>query len=172
VDFAADEVDVAIRHGRGDWPGLHATRLWADAAFPVCSPALLRGKRPLRSAVELRHHVLLHLDDRQQWADWLKKAGVEGIDLERGPIFDQSGLAIDAASSGQGVALGRTALVAEDLLAGRLICPFGPVIPMQTAYWIVCPKATAAQPKIAAFRAWITAEAEAELRSLESRIPS
>jgi LysR family glycine cleavage system transcriptional activator len=166
VDFAKDDVDVAVRRGEGDWPGLHATRLCAEALFPVCNPGMLRGRPTLRSPADLRRHVLLHVDDRREWMAWLAEARVDGVDLGRGPVFDHASLAVDAAASGQGVALGRTTLVAGDLLAGRLACPFGPVLAMQAAYWVVCPKAAAARPKVAAFRAWITAEAEEEARRL------
>jgi LysR family glycine cleavage system transcriptional activator len=166
VDFARDDVDLAIRHGDGHWPGLHVARLCVERLFPVCSPALLRGRRGLRSPADLARHTLLHLNDRQDWAKWFEVAGARGIDLARGPVFDQAHLVIDAAIGGQGVALARTALVAWDLLAGRLACPFGPALAVPYAYWIVCPKATAAQPKIVAFRNWLLTEAEGETRRL------
>lgn len=172
ADFARGDVDVAIRHGGGaDWPGLHATRLCAEALFPVCAPALLRGRRALRSPADLRRHALLHLDDRGDWAKWLAAAGAEGVDLARGPVFDQASLAIDAAVDGQGVALARTALAARDLIAGRLVRPFGPALPVPYAYWVVCPKATADLPKVAAFRAWLLGEAEADARRLREVAP-
>ncbi len=171
VDFAREDVDLALRRGDGTWPGLHATRLWSEALFPVCSPALLRGPRGLRTPDMLRHHVLLHVDDREAWAAWLGAAEVGCADLARGPVFDGTGLAVDAAASGQGVALGRTALVAADLLAGRLVCPFGSALPLAAAYWIVCPKPRADLPKIVAFRDWILAEARAEERAVAGRIP-
>lgn len=166
VDFARDDVDLAIRHGDGNWPGLHVIRLCVERLFPVCSPALLRGRAGLRRPADLARHTLLHLNDRQDWAKWFEAAGIDGIDLTRGPVVNQANLAIDAAIDGQGVALARTALVAWDLLAGRLACPFGPALAVPYAYWIVCPKATAAQPKIAAFRDWLLAEAEADTRRL------
>ena len=75
-------------------------------------------------------------------------------------------MAIDAAIDGQGVALTRTALAAWDLLAGRLARPFGPTLPAKYAFWVVCPRATAELPKIAAFRAWLLAEAEEDARLL------
>lgn len=169
VDFARDDVDLAIRHGDGVWPGLHVTRLCVERLFPVCSPALLRGRRGLRSPADLARHTLLHLNDRQDWAKWIEAAGVTGVDRTRGPVFDQANLAIDAAIGGQGVALARTALVAWDLLSGRLMRPFGPALAVSYAYWIVCPKATATQPKIAAFRDWLLAEAEVDMRRLVER---
>ena len=169
VDFARDDVELAIRHGDGDWPGLHVTRLCVERLFPVCSPALLRGRKGLRSPGDLARHTLLHLNDRQDWAKWFEAACIDGIDLTRGPVVNQANLEIEAAIDGQGVALARTALVAWDLLTGRLACPFGPALTVPYAYWIVCPKTTAAQPKIAAFRDWLVAEAEVDARRLRER---
>jgi LysR family transcriptional regulator, glycine cleavage system transcriptional activator len=169
VDFAREDVDVAVRHGDGSWSGLHVTRLCTETLFPVCSPKLLRGRHALRQPAALRHHVLLHLDDRSDWAKWLDAAGLDGGDLARGPVFNQASMAIDAAVGGQGVALARTALAAWDLLAGRLLrLPFGPALPASYAYWIVCPRATADLPKITAFRNWLVGEAEADAQRLRA----
>lgn len=74
---------------------------------------------------------------------------------------------IDAAIDGQGIALARTALAAADLINGRLVKPFQTTLPLKNTYWIVCPKAAAAQPKIAAFRDWLLAEAAADARQLD-----
>lgn len=166
IDFAREDVDLAIRHGDGSWPTLHATRLCAEELFPVCGPTLLRGRRPLRAPVALKHQTLLHINDRRDWTRWLDVAGVEGIDAARGPVFNQASIAIDAAVDGQGIALARTALVAWDLLAGRLVRPFGPELPVPYAYWIVGPKATAALPKVTAFRDWLLEEAASDMRRL------
>jgi LysR family glycine cleavage system transcriptional activator len=82
--------------------------------------------------------------------------------MSKGAVFNQTSLALDAAAGGQGVALGRSALAAPDLLSGRLVRPFGPSLPVNYAYYIVCPKPTAEQPKICAFRDWIISEAKAD----------
>jgi LysR family transcriptional regulator, glycine cleavage system transcriptional activator len=113
--------------------------------------------------------VLLHIDDRRDWAKWLEAVSAAGADLGRGPVFNQASMAIDAAVDGQGVALARTALAAWDLLAGRLVrLPFGPALPVPYSYWIVCPRATADLPKITAFRDWLVSEAEDDARRLEA----
>ena len=66
VDFQRDDVDAAIRYGRGQWPGVRSDWLMADELFPVCSPALLQGNKPLKCPEDLRNHVLLHTSQRQQ----------------------------------------------------------------------------------------------------------
>jgi len=167
VDFAREDIDLAVRHGDGNWPGLHVTRLCSEKLFPVCSPALARGRVPLRSAADLKRHTLLHVNDRGDWAKWLNAAGIKGIDCDRGPIFNQASIAIDAAIDGQGVALARTALAAWDLLSGRLARPLAFGLKANYAYWIVCPKAAANLPKIAIFREWLLAEAADDARRLD-----
>lgn len=165
VDFARDDVDVAIRYGRGTYPSLHVTRLLGEDVFPVCSPALRDGDPPLRRLADLARHTLLHdiVDDIcPDWPTWLRLMGADGIDTSRGPVFSDSSMLLQAAVDGQGVALGRSALAAADLEAGRLVKPFDVRTPLDVAYYLVCPRSTAERPKIAAFRAWLLAEADAE----------
>ena len=171
VDFAREDVDVAVRHGDGTAPGLDITRLNTEELFPVCSPNLLRGRHALRKPADLAHHALLHLDHLQDWSKWLDAAGVKDANLSRGPVLNQASMAIDAAVDGQGVALARTGLAARDLISGRLVRPFSLALPVSYAYWIVCPKATAKLPKIATFRKWLLAEAAEDTRLLGKIAP-
>jgi LysR family glycine cleavage system transcriptional activator len=171
VDFAREDVDMGVRHGEGRWPDLHVARMCREELFPECSPRLLEGARPLLAPADLRHHALLHLDDRQDWQKWLEAAGVEDVDLSRGVVFNQASMAIRAAVGGQGITLARTALVALLLLEGRLVRPFRLALPVSYAYYIVCPTATAERPKISLMRDWLLAEAatdEAKLARLRT----
>jgi len=170
VDFAREDVDLAIRHGDGEAPGLNVTRLCAEELAVVCSPKLLEGRNGLRKPADLARHKLLHINDRTDWVRWLDRAGVRDIDLTRGPVLNQASMALDAAVDGQGVALARTALATWDLIAGRLVRPFKLSLAVPYAYWIVCPRATAKLPKIAAFREWLLAEAAEDRRRL-NRLP-
>jgi LysR family glycine cleavage system transcriptional activator len=172
VDFAREDIDLAIRHGDGQLPGLHVTRLCPEELFPVCSPKLLDGNPPLRRPADLGRHTLLHVNDRQDWSRWLQAANVDSVDASRGPVLNQASMAIDAAVDGQGVALARSALAAWDLLGGRLVRPFSLALPAPFSYWIVCPKATANLPKVAVFTEWLLTEAAADnarLKKLRSK---
>jgi LysR family glycine cleavage system transcriptional activator len=166
VDFAREDVDVAIRYGPGRYPGLLAELLLTNEVVPVCAPALLGSPRPLRVPQDLRHHTLLHDDTPTSdgaypnWAMWLRAAGVEGVDASRGPRFDYAGLAFEAAAVGRGVALALSTIAAGDLAAGRLVRPFAVAVPTPFAYFMVCPEALAARPKVEAFRCWLRAEVE------------
>jgi LysR family glycine cleavage system transcriptional activator len=171
VDFAREDVDLGIRMGRGHYPGLRVDRLFGEALIPVCSPALLEDGPPVRQPADLRHHVLLHDDDYTGWQLWLDLAGVEGVDAGRGPIFTDSGMVVQAAAEGQGVALARVALAAWDIAAGRLVRPFEVTLPHDLAYYLVCPEAAAGRPRVAAVRAWLLAEATAYATELGDLAP-
>ena len=157
ADFDRDDVDVAIRYGRGDYPGLQADRFLTEELFPVCSPELLT-RTALERPEDLCSHTLLHDDMRMDWSMWLLAAGVEGVDPRRGPSFNDSSMVLQAAVDGQGVALGRSALALDDLAAGRLVRPFEFSLPAEYAYYILCPERTANRPSIKTFRQWLLAQ--------------
>ncbi len=167
VDFAREDVDLAIRHGDGNWPGLETTRLCTEELFAVCSPKLLARRPRITKPEELLKLPLLHLDDRKIWARWLEAAGVANPETAHGPILNRASMVIDAAVDGQGVALARTTLAAWDLLNGRLVQPIATTQRTAKTYWIVCPRATSALPKITLFRTWMLAEAADDLRRLK-----
>lgn len=165
ADFVSGGVDLALRYGQGDYPGLVSERLMSEAVFPVLSPSLL-ARQPLATPADLRHHTLLHVfwkmadDKAPSWRMWLKAAGVDGLDAERGPRFNMDNLAVQAAIEGQGVALANGAIVAADLAAGRLVRPFPPDKDERTvfSYYLVYPETHAASEKVRAFRKWVMAE--------------
>ncbi len=167
VDFSRDDMDMGIRYGRGVYPGLRVDKLMQDTVFPVCSPVLLQGPPPLREPADLRHHTLLHEEwgetiNAPDWPAWLAAAGVTGVNPDRGPRYSHSSLSLQAAIDGQGVALARSSLVGLDLEAGRLMQPFGPVLPTNYACYVVSPEAAAERPKIKAFRDWLLEQAAAD----------
>ena len=168
VDFERDGVDVGIRYGGGHYPGLRADLMFAERVIPVCSPDLMAGPHPLRTPADLRHHTLLHLDWRVEetapnWRMWLLAAGVEGIDASRGQHFNLESMVLEAAVKGQGVALVDAVLSQDDLARGHLVKPFELSVSGESgfSYYVVTPLARAEEPKIAAFRDWVLAEAAA-----------
>ncbi len=165
ADFAREDVDVGIRYGRGNYPGLDTRLLLTEDVFPVCAPSLLAGPKPLRRVEDLRHHTLLH--DRQLgseefslfWRHWLQDAGVADVDGDRGPGFTDSTMMLEMARNGVGVALGRSGLCADDLAAGRLVRPFPLSRPADYSYYAVTPDGHAANPRVRAFLDWLEGEA-------------
>ena len=158
VDFRSGGVDAAIRYGRGQWPGLRADWLMADELFPVCSPQLLKGSKPLKCPEDLRDHVLLHTSNfnSDDWRLWLTAAGLP-TNLSRMPgvTFDLVFMTVQAAIDGVGVAMGRTSYVQDDIAKGRLVVPFDITLPVDAGFYLVSPEATADSPKLSAFRNWL-----------------
>jgi LysR family glycine cleavage system transcriptional activator len=173
VDFDREEVDMAVRFGRGRWPGLRADWLMADDLFPVCSPTLLAGPNPLRRPKDLAHHTLLHTNvSREDWQLWLTAAGLPAsLAARRGLMFDQGFMAVQAAMEGLGVAMGRTHLVESDIAAGRLVAPFDIVLPQDAGYYVVAPQGTASVAKIALFRDWLIASSQGHSEVADQPVP-
>ena len=167
VDFAREDVDLAVRHGDGNWAGHDVVRLCTEQLFAVCSPKLLTGRNRITKPSDVLKFPLLHLDDSNAWSKWFEAAGLEGADHLHGPVLNRASMVIDAAIDGQGIALARTTLAATDLINRRLVRPFAEALRLSKSYWIVCPKATAALPKITTFRDWLLAEAAQDTRQLQ-----
>ncbi|MGH8316698.1 MAG: transcriptional regulator GcvA [Steroidobacteraceae bacterium] len=170
VDLQRSRVDLGIRYGSGSYPGLVSERLFYDEIFPIYSPRLLKGRRQLKEPSDLRGQPLIHTEWTPEtghwpgWSDWLRAAGVTGIDASRGLRFSDGALVIQAAVSGQGVALGSKALALEHLAAGRLIRPFELSLVTDFAYYVVCESSRVDEPDLTAFRRWIVSEAQREPR--------
>lgn len=170
VDLEHSRVDLGVRYGSGSYPGLVAERLFDDEIFPVYSPRMLNGRRALKNPSDLRAHPLIHTEWTPEtghwpgWSDWLRAAGVTGVNVNKGLRFSDGALAIQAAMSGQGVALGSRALALDHLAAGRLVRPFDLSLVTDFAYYIVCAKQRAEEPDLVAFRRWVIAEAQREPR--------
>lgn len=161
------DVDIDIRLGDGNWPGLSVTPLLTEEISPVCSPALMDGPHPLRSPADLVHHTLLHDIMITDWRAWCEIAGIENIDVGRGPGFNRSYLVIQAAINGDGVALGRSVLVADAIRDGKLIKPFDINVECEFAYYLVSGRDQANEPSIRIFRTWLLEEAAAARTDIE-----
>lgn len=139
IDFSVEDMDGAIRFGLGDWPGLDVIWLGGETVQPVCAPAFL-ARYPLATPADLLSVPLLHADIPEDWAVWLAANGVANANIPRGPRLGDDTAILQAALSGQGMALGRGLLVADDLDAGRLVAPFGLKLETSYSYWFVSPK--------------------------------
>lgn len=170
VDLEHSRVDLGVRYGSGSYPGLVSERLFDDEIFPVYSPRLLKGRRPLKTPSDLRGYPLIHTEWTPEtghwpgWFDWLRAAGVTGVNVSKGLRFSDGALVIQAALSGQGVALGSKALALDHLAAGRLIRPFELSLATDFGYYIVCSKKRTEEPDLTAFRQWVISEAQGEPR--------
>jgi LysR family glycine cleavage system transcriptional activator len=168
VDFEREDVDIAVHFGPGEERNdLHRSLLIPVAITPVCSPALIRSRRPLRHPSDLQHYPLLHTLIRpDDWPNWLAANGIVADWASRGYRFESSSMAYEAALKEIGVAVAVTALVREELRDGRLITPFPMTVPTPYAYWLVYPPAKASNPAVTVFRNWILEEAKRFNKSL------
>lgn len=159
VDFERDEVDLAIRFGRGEWPRVQAEKFMDDEYFPVASPRFNRGRLPARPS-GLAQFRLMTSDD-EPWAPWFKAAGVK-LAEPSGPIFSDSSMVVQAAVDGRGIALARRSIAEGDLAAGNLVRLFDVAIPASGSYYLVRPEGPPSA-KVAAFRAWMLEEKRRKL---------
>jgi LysR family glycine cleavage system transcriptional activator len=156
ADFRSGEADLGIRYGEGGWEDVEAVRLTEVMIFPVCAPSLVAGAQNLKPE-DLRDYNLLHEQRKQWWADWLKAAGITGVEDWRGTLFHNH-LAIEAAEAGQGFALGDQILCTDALSEGWLARPFNLDMKDHGSYWIVRAKGSKESPPARAFREWLMGE--------------
>jgi LysR family glycine cleavage system transcriptional activator len=155
ADFLTDGVDIGIRYGLGNYPGLEVMHLMDEALFPVCCPELARQ---LERPADLAAVPLLHDDGHGQWKTWLEAVGALSVDPSRGPVYTDSNMVIQAAVEGQGVALARSGLSRDALEDGRLVQLFDLTLPAPFAYYLVYPREYAQRPEVIAFSDWIRDE--------------
>lgn len=160
ADLHAGAADLAVRGGRGHYPGLSATLLMRAGFAPVASTRL-----KLRRPSDLLRHSLIHFDWQRgfsgalTWARWAQAAGLSQLDTTSGMRYTDESHAIQAAVAGQGVALISLALVRDEMDMGLLQAPFGPVLD-DFAYYLVHPAGRAPSPAVAAVAAWLQAQAQ------------
>lgn len=160
VDLNIGQVDAAIRYGSGRYPNALAERILKETVTPVCSPAYQAEMNGLQSPDSLAVCTLLH-EDRMlaNWDQWFAAAGVDRRRVTRGPAYSHGSMAIEAAIRGEGVALGRSVLVADDIAAGRLVAPFSHIhLNVEQGYDLVYRIGNRDHPKVCALRDWLTEE--------------
>jgi LysR family transcriptional regulator, glycine cleavage system transcriptional activator len=158
-------VDLAVRYCRPELVPEGAVRLFGEEVLPVCSPSLLRNSsRPLRRPQDLAGQVLLHFDFPgaekmvMDWGTWLTALGIGDLKAAGALHFSQYEQMIQAAISGQGVALGRQPLVKELISSGALVAPFNAAVVGTRAYFLVESRLAANKPHVRAFAAWLIDE--------------
>ncbi|MCE3288134.1 MAG: LysR family transcriptional regulator [Caulobacter sp.] len=160
IDLAHDDIDVAVRAGAGDWPGMESHFVFRTIQTPLCTPQMREQLGGLARPEDLL--TAPRIGSEEEWATWFRCAGVTAGDGPAGPtrlMADTQTLEIASALGGQGVALGSPILFSAEIAAGRLVRPFEAVMPLGHGYWLVYPKERRRSPKIVAFRDWLLAQA-------------
>lgn len=155
VDFSREDIEVAIRFGRGNWPNVEKEKFMDDEYFPVCSPRFNHGRLP-KEPKDLAKYRLLR-SDQEPWTPWFQAAKLN-LPEPRGPEFNDSAMTVQAAVGGQGIALSRRTLAENDLIAGNLIRLFNIAIPSPGSYYLVWRKGTTPSVNFLIFRDWLFAE--------------
>ena len=159
VDFAREDIDIAIRSGCGKWPGVETHMLFKADFTPVLSPKLAASIGDVKEPADLLKLPILDPGD-VWWKEWFALAGLPTEELANRPGTSMGAQAYEAnaAIAGHGVAIVTKALFTAELADGRLLQPFDLVGDDGHAYWLVYPTARRNVPKIRAFRDWILAE--------------
>ena len=167
TDFARDDVDLAIRFGFGNYPGLHVEPLFEEVFFPACAPTMNGGKLP-QTPADLVHYNLLRSDD-ELWRPWFDAAGLTDLpEPKRGVLYQDSSNLLQATIDRQGIALVRRSLAMHEIASGRLVRLFDVDGPSPWQYYFICPQPMLQAPRVAAFREWLFAEV-ARFRQLFER---
>jgi LysR family glycine cleavage system transcriptional activator len=158
-------IDLAIRYCKPETVPEGAVRLFGDEIILVCSRAVLRDKtRPLKRPQDLAHHTLLHFDYagaeimHMDWGTWLTALGVGELKSAGALHFSQYDQMIQAAVSGQGVALGGQALVSALIESGALVAPFKQTLVGSRAYFIIESRLSSGKPQVREFAQWLLTE--------------
>ncbi|MBE0532119.1 MAG: LysR family transcriptional regulator [Rhodospirillales bacterium] len=170
TDFSRDDVDVEIRHGTGEWPGLFIHPLTDEYFLPVCSPqyAAPFSMRP----EEITGKCLIHsVKSQVQWKRWFAQQNIPSEGGWRKIYFDRSHMAVDAAVVGMGIALESMLMMEKELKEGLLITPVidPPRMTLKTQ-WLVCPHHHLRRSKVKRFIDWVTREAENWHESITQKI--
>ena len=160
VDLNDGQVDAAIRYGLGNYRDVSSERMFDETVTPVCSPDFLEKHNGLTEIKGLLNCVLLH-EYRMQanWKAWFEMAGEKNFSCQQGPLWTLGSMATEAAIRGEGVALGRSVLIADDVAAGRLVVPFPQFkLKAERGYDLVYRSDNQDSFKISILRQWLAEE--------------
>lgn len=160
IDLGQGIVDVDIRYNPGPAPAGAITFPFPDdVVAPMCAPRLAAGPKPIRSVADLAGHTLIHGEiNIFGWRDWSRRNRRARLDLDRGPRFDRSFMAIRAAADGLGVCLDSMLLAEQELRSGQLVVVLPETAMSVRGHGFTTLRAKSAMPKVADFRAWLFSE--------------
>ncbi|MFD0965863.1 transcriptional regulator GcvA [Seminibacterium arietis] len=148
------DVDVAIYYGRGHWDNLQVEKLVEEELLVLASPKLLE-KQPLLSAEDLHNHVLIHIHTYDNWRTMTDYLQLEGMNIQHGPLFSHTFMALQAAIHGQGIVLANKLLAQQEVDNGDLQIALPTVLKDPKSFYVVNYPEQANNPQIVAFRNWI-----------------
>ncbi len=162
IDLKRDQVDLAIRHGKGAWRGLDATFLLEESAMPVCAPGYLAAPSATPAPEVFRDiRLIISASFPDEWEEWARAHGLEPPETADSVMFDAQEQALQLAENGHGLAMGRRPVVDHWLDTGRLIAPFGAAEATGAAYYLCTPSDVAPTAAARRIERWLRRTAAA-----------
>jgi LysR family glycine cleavage system transcriptional activator len=159
IEFTSGDIDLAIRYGEGNWPGLSSDLLFQDELSLVCSPEMAEKLPPLFDAADLCNFTQIRCSlDPSEWQDWFQRVHVEMPEFKNSLELDSRALALEAAAKGLGIAIGRMPYVIDDLNMNRLCDPYSLNLSCKQGYYLVYPEQHSNHTHVASFREWLLDE--------------
>lgn len=156
IDLNREDIDLAVRFGSGEWPGLRTEKLMDEELFPVCSPAF-EAAWQISESSQLLNVPLLH-EERQPWSVWFDLVSISITKQLHGPVYTDANLLVEAALAGHGVALARASFVRFELASGRLVRLFNQSVKTRFSHYLVYPKQVRQPHETKVLRAWLLEE--------------
>ena len=166
VDPAAGDVDLCIRVGKGEWPGVDSSLLLAQEIFPVCAPSIAAGLRKPSDLLTLP--AVIDGQSMFSWDVWLSRVGLGGRKVQAGHVYNEASLCLDATIAGQGVMLAWQTLASHAIQTGQLVVPFGPFVATGNGHHLVTAKGARKSPKLDAFQAWLRHALDTDMAALQA----
>lgn len=162
IDLGQGIVDIDIRYNPGPPPaGSVMAQFPEDVIAPMCSPRIAGGLKPIRQVEDIAEHTLIHGEIAiLGWRDWSRRNRRARFDLERGPRFDRSFMAIRAAVDGLGICLDSMLLAEHELRTGALVLVLPETAMTVRGHGLVTLRSKAGAHKVVEFREWLFAELE------------
>ena len=161
TDFSREDVDIALRFGGGQYPGLHVRPMFKPKEIVVAAPALLKRGPPLKTFADLKEHTLLHDDSYRTWTHWLEVVGAKSVNPRRGIICGDRNSMLSATLEGQGVGISSDVFAANELKSGRLVRVFDAEVSATFGIYAVCLPRRLNDPLISGTMDWLVREAQA-----------
>ncbi len=159
VDFSANDIDMAVYFGNGEWEGVEAHYLRPARLAPVCNPRLIKADQPINTPEDMRFYPLLHVTKRKdEWHDWLQQHDLDPTRFRRGLMFSSGSLTAGAAAQGLGIALSDSELVMPEIEAGTLKILFDQHLITNKSFYLVYEKRRSVTSAMMAFKEWIIEE--------------
>ncbi|QRV25691.1 transcriptional regulator GcvA [Marinomonas foliarum] len=159
IDFSANDIDMAVYFGAGDWEGVEAHYLRPARLAPVCNPRLIKPEQPINKPEDMRFYPLLHVTKRKdEWHDWLQQHDLDPKLFRRGLMFSSGSLTAGAAAQGLGISLTDPELIMPEIEAGTLKVLFNQHLITNRSFYLVYEKRRSVTSAMLAFKEWIIEE--------------